>query len=266
MDTEPNPNNVKISKKSKDRFSSGEAGVAGVWSGKRKKGEVGVGLVGGGPSQGGEKQRPLPTRQPAGRTTERWRGRNVVKTTSCTWVGTRVNHANELVWTYLWDRRKHSFLKRRGGHFKKATRVKKTYCWLTPPEHTPVMDHVIHQFSPKANLMVKNRTVLWGQEIPTATTKMVLSTQSCSKTSQTSTRVHTHTHIHTRKNKNPEADFKSGTIFKEKSLFFLFTLPHEPTHFWHSYIFKHLALIFVQKKVNTKTYVTMISLFSYIIY
>lgn len=71
-----------------------------------------------------------------------------------------------------------------------------------------------------------------------------------------------------RKTENPEAGFKSGTSLKEKPFFFFFlTLPHEPTNFWHSYIFKHLALIFVQKKVNnTKTYVTMISLFAYIIY
>lgn len=70
-----------------------------------------------------------------------------------------------------------------------------------------------------------------------------------------------------RKNKNPEAGFKSGAILKEKPLKKKKILLHDPTNFWHPYIFKHLALIFVQKKVNnTKTYVTMISLFAYIIY
>lgn len=77
---------------------------------------------------------------------------------------------------------------------------------------------------------------------------------------------HTHIHTHMRKEtKTQRQVFKSGTSLKEKP-FFPPTLPHEPTNFWHSYIFKHLALIFVQKKVNTKTYVTMISLFAYIIY
>lgn len=170
--------------------------------------------------------------------------------------------------------RKHSFFQRRGGHLKKATRELKnqkntvgrlfyqnTRLWRIT-WFTTSLNSSCHQYFPKANLTVKHRTLLLGQEIPTATRKTVPPTQSwitvCLRRART-------IHTHVRRNKNPEAGFKSGTIFKEKPFFFLI-LPHEPTNFWHSYIFKHLALIFVQKKVNTKTYVTMISLFAYVIY
>lgn len=105
-----------------------------------------------------------------------------------------------------------------------------------------------------ANLAGKHRTVPLGQATPPADCQ---ETELYHHPSQTGTQTDTRTHG--RANQNPEAGFPSGTIFKKEKPFVKKQkqkqiLLHEPTNFWHSYIFKHLALIFVQKRVNnTKT-------------
>lgn len=176
--------------------------------------------------------------------------------------------------------RKCSFSKRRSEvTWKGNNRVKKqnTVSWLhhntrlwSTTWFTLSLYSRCHQFSTKANLTVKHRTVLVGQEIPTTITKTSSSNtelyQDLFQTS-THTRTHTNTHTHTREKTKTQRQVLKVELFKKSLFFFFFILLHELTNFWHSYIFKHLVLIFVQKKVNnTKTYVTMISLFAYIVY
>lgn len=145
--------------------------------------------------------------------------------------------------------RKHSFFKRRGGHLKKATRVKKpkkkknkkktpfsqlfhqnTHLWWITA-FTLSLNQSCHRLPQR---QTSQRSTELGQEIPTATTETVASTQSRSK--MYLRQMHAHTHTHRREKTKAQRQVLKVELFSKKSLFFLTYRMNQQISGIHTYL------------------------------